>query len=222
MDAQTDRPLLTPLAADNEYVRRNAAPNFWALMPHQLHQHTDSSCSLASATMVLNAARGLAGQNRVGQSVSEKRLLDHFDHTDWRAGIAPDGGGWKLLELAAHLEEALSRYGLAGWRVERRPLTNADAASVDTLRADLLAMEREAGIFPIANFHLDDFYDDGTDVGHFTPLAAYDAARDRVLILDVYKADYEPVWAPLGHLLKAMARMTEDGQPRGYLMVRRG
>ncbi len=212
----------TPLATDNAYVRQMPAPNFWALMPHQLHQHTDSSCSLASAVMVLNAARGLAGQNRVSGLVSEKKLLDLFDHTDWRAGIAPDGGGRKLLELAEHLDEALQHYALADWRVERRPIASADAAALTTLRTDLAAMEATTGIFPIANFHLDDFYGDGSDIGHFSPLGAYDAATDRVLVLDVYKADYEPSWAPLSDLLKAMAHPCEDGQRRGYLVVRWG
>src|SRR5689334_11983414 len=95
---------LVPLATDNAYFRAHPAPNFWALAPHQLHQHTDSSCSLASAVMVLNAARGLVGQNRIGALVSEKRLLDLFKDTDWPAGIAPEGGGRKLLELAGHLD----------------------------------------------------------------------------------------------------------------------
>jgi hypothetical protein len=213
--------VLSRLAFDNAYLRENPAPNFWALMPHQIHQHTDSSCSLASATMVLNAARGIAGHNRIGALVSEKRLLDLFDHTDWRAGVAPDGGGRRLLELAGHLDEARKHFGLAGWRVESRPVIAADAAGLARLRADLAAMELHAGVFPVANFHLDCFYGDGTDVGHFSPLGAYDAARDRVLVLDVYKADYEPAWAPVEHLLKAMARPCNDGQPRGYLVLRK-
>jgi hypothetical protein len=213
--------VLSRLAFDNAYLRDNPAPNFWALMPHQIHQHTDSSCSLASATMVLNAARGIAGHNRIGALVSEKRLLDLFDHTDWRAGVAPDGGGRKLLELTAHLKEALGHFGLAGWRVECRPVIVADdAAGLAQLRGDLAAMERQAGVLPIANFHLDCFYGDGTDVGHFSPLGAFDAASDRVLVLDVYKADYEPAWAPVEHLLKAMARPCDDGEPRGYLVLR--
>jgi hypothetical protein len=214
--------LFSPLATDNAYVRQSPAPNFWALMPHQLHQHTDSSCSLASAVVVLNAARGLAGQNRISGLVSEKSLLDLFDHTDWRAGIAPEGGGRKLLELADHLEEALAHYGLTGWRVERRIVATADEPALTTLRADLAVMESDAGVFPIANFHLNDFYSDGYDIGHFSPLAAYDAASDRVLVLDVYKASYEPAWAPVPHLLKAMAHRCEDGQLRGYLVVRKG
>ncbi|WP_374655941.1 phytochelatin synthase family protein [Dongia sp.] len=222
MNEMRQQPILSRLAEDNAYLRTSPAPNFWALMPHQIHQHTDSSCSLASATMVLNAARGQMGLNRIGGLVSEKRLLDLFDHTDWRAGIATEGGGRKLLELADHLAEALGHYGLDGWRVDRRPIAAADAASAARLRTDLAALEADPGIFPIANFHLDDFYGDGTDVGHFSPLAAFDATRDRVLVLDVYKADYEPAWAPVEHLLKSMARSCANGKPRGYLVVRRG
>jgi len=212
---------LTPLSRDNDYVRAHPTPNFWALMPHQIHQHTDSSCSLASAAMVLNAARGLAGQNRIGGLVSEKRLLELFKETGWPAGVALDGGGRKLLELADHLDDALKHYRLDGWRIDRHPVAEADAATADQFRADLAALEGVAGCFLIANFHLDDFYGDGSDIGHFSPLAAHDAATDRVLVLDVYKADYEPAWAPTSHLLKAMARPCNDGQLRGYLVVRR-
>lgn len=212
---------LTPLSQDNAYVRGNLAPNFWALMPHQIHQHTDSSCSLASAVMVLNAARGLVGQNRISGLLSEKRLLELFKETSWPAGIAPDGGGRKLLELADHLDVALAHYGLGGWRVDRRSVAAADAATAAQFRADLAALDGTSGCFLIANFHLDDFYGDGSDIGHFSPLAAYDAATDRVLVLDVYKADYEPAWAPVDHLLKAMVRPCQDGKLRGYLVVRR-
>ena len=213
---------LVPLARDNAYVRQHPTPNFWALMPHQLHQHTDSACSLASAVMVLNAARGLVHGTRIGGLVSEKRLLELFKDTTWPAGVALNGGGRKLAELADHLDVALQHYGLDDWRVERRPISAADPATAKQLRADLAAMESSAGCFPIANFHLDDFYGDGSDIGHFSPLAAYDPSTDRVLVLDVYKADYEPAWAPVDHLLNAMARPCDDGKLRGYLVVRRG
>ena len=70
--------------------------------------------------------------------------------------------------------------------------------------------------------NLDVFYGDGTDVGHFSPIGAYDPARDLVLMLDVYKKDYEPMWAPLPRLAKAMATASrETGEPRGYAVVQR-
>jgi hypothetical protein len=40
-------------------------------------------------------------------------------------------------------------------------------------------------------------------------------------MLDVYKKDYEPMWAPLPRLAKAMAtRSVRTGEPRGYAVVR--
>lgn len=213
---------LVPLALDQDYVRRHPAPGFWALMPHHIHQHTDSSCSLASAVMVLNAARGLEGANAIGGLVSERRLLEMFQGTIWPASVQPDGGGLTLPQLADHLGRAFSWHGLENWRIETRPVEAPSSGQSATLRADLAAMEEAPGTFLIANFHLDRFYGDGTDVGHFSPLSAYDSARDRVLILDVYKADYEPAWAPVERLLHAMARHRDDGETRGYLVVKRG
>ncbi|TDQ86340.1 phytochelatin synthase [Dongia mobilis] len=221
LQASTEQIALTPLARDNAHVRRNPCPNFWALMPHQIHQHTDSACSLASSVMVLNAARGMEGMNRVGELLSEKRLIERFVHTDWPSGIAPDGGGRKLMRLAEHLDEALGLYGLASWMVEGFPVAAADAAAGDMLRRNLAALEAWPGHFIIANFHLDLFYGDGSDIGHFSPLGAYDSASDRVLVLDCYKADYEPHWAPVARLLAAMAKPCDDGKQRGYLVVRR-
>ena len=83
-------------------------------------------------------------------------------------------------------------------------------------------MENSQSGFIAANFHLDLFYGDGVDVGHFSPIGAYDAVRDRVLMLDVYKKDYEPMWAPLPRLAKAMSTLShKTGEPRGYAVVKR-
>jgi hypothetical protein len=72
------------------------------------------------------------------------------------------------------------------------------------------------------NFHLDRFYADGAQIGHWSPVAAFDAARDRALILDVYRKDYAPHWAPLPHLAEAMAQWDPVTQePRGYTVLRR-
>jgi len=59
------------------------------------------------------------------------------------------------------------------------------------------------------------------DCGHFSPLGAYDAARDRVLILDVYRVELEPYWVPAVRLFEGMATINRaGGDPRGYLTVR--
>ncbi|WP_231594758.1 phytochelatin synthase family protein [Synechococcus sp. CBW1107] len=58
--------------------------------------------------------------------------------------------------------------------------------------------------------------------GHISPLAAYNAATDRVLILDVARYRYPSVWVPLADLWQAI-RTTDrsSGRSRGVVVVRR-
>ena len=58
--------------------------------------------------------------------------------------------------------------------------------------------------------------------GHISPVAAYHAATDRVLILDVARYRYPSVWVPLADLWQAI-RSTDSssGRSRGLVVVRR-
>ncbi|GAB0489190.1 hypothetical protein MMPV_000407 [Pyropia vietnamensis] len=61
-----------------------------------------------------------------------------------------------------------------------------------------------------------------TGSGHFSPLGAYDAPTDSVLVLDVARFKYPPHWVPLADMAAAMAPVDPDtGAPRGYLLLRR-
>jgi hypothetical protein len=170
--------------------------------------------------MLINAVRG--SEPSAGKPASEAGLLDRLGDAAWRAAVAQDGNGLGLTEFAAAMERALASYGCdGGWSVSVAPVTDAASAAFE-LRAALGAMENGQTGFAAANFHLDLFYGDGVDVGHFSPIGAYDAARDLVLMLDVYKKDYEPMWAPLPRLAKAMATLSrKTGEPRGYAVVKR-
>jgi hypothetical protein len=215
-------PDLIPLRMDHAYLRGAPDSAYWSIAPHLIQQGTDSSCSLATAVMLINAVRGREGQLRIGEPVSEASLLSKLGDAAWQAAVAQDGNGLSLTEFAAAMERALLSYECAGtWSVTIAPVTDADAATTD-LRAALIAMENGKTGFVAANFHLDRFYGDGVDVGHFSPLGAYDPARDLILMLDVYKKDYEPMWAPLPRLVAAMAtRSHKTGEPRGYAVVTR-
>ena len=61
-----------------------------------------------------------------------------------------------------------------------------------------------------------------TGGGHISPLAAYHAGRDQVLILDVARYRYPAVWVPLQDLWQAIRGVdTSSGLSRGIVMVRR-
>ena len=56
--------------------------------------------------------------------------------------------------------------------------------------------------------------------GHFSPAGAYDEATDRVLVLDVAKYKYPPVWVPLATLHEAMKAVDSDShQARGLILI---
>jgi hypothetical protein len=215
-------PELIPLRTDHGYLRSAPDSAYWSIAPHLIQQGTDSSCSLATAVMLINAVRGRDGHLGTGEPVSEASLLGKLGDAAWQAAVAQGGSGLSLTEFAAAMERALLCCECAGaWSVTIAPMTDAGAAIAD-LRAALIAMESGNAGFAAANFHLDRFYGDGVDVGHFSPIGAYDPARDLVLVLDVYQKDYEPVWAPLPHLARAMAAPTDKtGEPRGYAVVKR-
>lgn len=222
--SKSDTAHLSPLARDHGYIQKNPAPAYWALSPYLIHQHTDASCSLATATMLLNGARAIEGHAAVGKFVSEHNLLERMADPAWRKEITPpDGNGLSLVELREKLARALVLYELPGWSIEHVVVSSADAATAATFRTHLTAMEREGDRLLAGNYHLATTYGDQWDVGHFSPLGAYDAATDRILLLDVWKADYEPCWVDLSRLLKGMVPVSPvSGTPRGYLVLRRG
>ncbi len=215
---------LSSLASDHAYIQKNPAPAYWALSPYLIHQHTDASCSLATATMLLNGVRALDGHARIGQFVSERNLLERVADPDWQREITPpDGNGLSLVELKAKMTRALPLYDLSGWQVEHCIVSAADDATADAFRTHLAAMEKAGDRLLAGNYHLATTYGDQWDVGHFSPIGAYDAATDRVLLLDVWKADYEPSWVGLKRLLAGMVPVSQiTGTPRGYLVIKRG
>eukprot|EP00442_Polarella_glacialis_P010876 CAMPEP_0115084184 /NCGR_PEP_ID=MMETSP0227-20121206/21077_1 /TAXON_ID=89957 /ORGANISM="Polarella glacialis, Strain CCMP 1383" /LENGTH=265 /DNA_ID=CAMNT_0002472879 /DNA_START=58 /DNA_END=855 /DNA_ORIENTATION=+ len=57
--------------------------------------------------------------------------------------------------------------------------------------------------------------------GHHSPIAAYDAASDRILVLDVARYKYAPWWASVEDMFAAMnaSDTLPYATPRGYLVV---
>jgi hypothetical protein len=59
-----------------------------------------------------------------------------------------------------------------------------------------------------------------TGNGHFSPLAAWHAASDRVLVLDVARFKYPPHWVPVDKLWQAMCALDPASSlARGYLVI---
>lgn len=102
-------------------------------------------------------------------------------------------------------------------------LTAADATAkfasdvtVEDFRLDLQACLQTSGQFMAVNYLRTMVGQAGG--GHISPIAAYNESEDAVLILDVSKYKYPPVWVKLNHLFRAME--TSDGaKSRGYVLI---
>ncbi len=209
---------LTLLARDPGHLRRAPAPAFWALAPHYVGQFNDTSCSVASATMLVNAVRGtrLAGAEK---AASQEELLARVADPAWTAGCASsEGRGVSLAEIGPLLGKAFLAYDIVGATLETVPVEQACAAGA-AFRQALARMESTPGRLMLVNFLSGAVYGAG-EYGHFSPLGAFEAERDRLLVLDVDRGWYEPYWAPVETMLAAMATVSPiDGARRGYVTV---
>ena len=123
-------------------------------------------------------------------------------------GIARRDPGYQLHQL----EELLAAHGLA-----TRRMVVDDTQSLDTIRADLAIELQREGVYVIVNYRREAV---GQLKGaHISPLGAYDAASDSVLVMDVNPSSAGWVWVPLDRLVAGM-RTFDTVENRGYLVVR--
>src|ERR671924_1608180 len=114
------------LRDDSAYLRAAPAPAYWALAPHYVGQYTECACSLASAVMIVNAARSEDLRKSGSKTMSQPALLDAVGSAEWRAEVGHDGGqGVGLSHLRTLLDASLKAVGVAPARVEAFPLQSS-------------------------------------------------------------------------------------------------
>ena len=211
---------------DRAYVQRSAAPDFWALMPYYLPQQTESSCSVASVAMLMNALRAELPLSADDPLVTETGLLKRAASAAWKKAAAQGGDGVSLDQLGRLIERSLSAYGLGAYEVEVVHVESASDEMLARLRKVLAENEASAEDLIVINFIQSVFTGDPEgNVGHIAPIAAYDAERQRALIFDPDRRWYEPYWVSDRTLLAGMATRDDQapvkGARRGYVHVRK-
>jgi Phytochelatin synthase len=208
------------LSEDNAHLRSSPARAYWSLAPHYVCQITDCACSLASATMVVNALSGERLREPGSRIVTQQELLAAVNDEVWHKGSGCDGGpGVTLTELAKLLQQGLAAHDLRA-TITVTPLgAAADAAgAASRLRRDMKACEEGRQLI-IANYYSETVIGSG-DYGHFSPVAAYDEKQDHVLVMDVWRIEYEPYWVPVEKLVAGMMSTSNAAnEPRGYLKI---
>ena len=84
------------------------------------------------------------------------------------------------------------------------------------IRAELIGNLQRGGDYVVINYLRQAVGQSGG--GHFSPVAAYDAASDAFLVLDVNPGTTDWVWMPAATLIAAM-RTFDTVENRGYVLV---
>jgi len=212
--------------AGTEALRRQApGAAVWQLLPHFVTQQTQSYCSVATSVILLNALASwkdlLAPVDPVftphpyftQDTIFGKCARALPSHVSGRNISAP-----LIATHGATLEE---------WQAYMSCFANASAvhAGQSSPAAFRAAVNASLGAFPDTprrllgiNFHRTEIGEHGG--GHMSPVAAYDAEKDRILILDVSRYKYPPVWVPLSKVFLAMNTTDSSSRiSRGWLTV---
>ena len=198
--------------AEKIFTESKAKAGFWRLMHFYESQTDQTYCGVASAAIILNS---LDVESPPAPAIYPSRKFDQSNFfTEAVLAIKPPKyvhlSGLTLEELAAMIRT----YGVSVDVHHAAP-----PLDLDGFRAIAAAALADPKARVAINYHRKFLGQEGA--GHHSPLAAYDAASDRFLILDVARYRLPPVWAPAADVWAAMN--TEDGDAkanRGFLVIR--
>lgn len=188
-------------------IAQGTAEAFFPLVAHLHTQSEPAWCGLGTLVTVLNALQIDPGRTWKGSW----RWFGEEMLTCCKSLDLATAEGLTLLEVGC-----LARCNGADVLV-----FPAEPDTLDAFRQTLLASVRAPeGPFVVANYARGVLGQTGS--GHFSPLAAWHAATDRVLVLDVARFKYPPHWVPTEQLWRAMSEPDPASSgPRGWLVLDR-
>lgn len=199
-------------SAAGKTLRARIPPDadYWQLAPTFAVQMTQTYCSVASAITVLNA---MPIHKPVDPAYAPYAYFtqSNFFTPEVSKIISPQ----TVLTMGMTREqmaEVLKQQGVSATSIA------GDTFSNDSLRVLLQKALGDDGQFVLANYFRANLGQVGG--GHWSILAAYDAQTDSVLILDVAKYKYTPVWVGISTLRQAIATIdSTSNKSRGLVIV---
>ena len=187
-------------------------------MPYYVPQQDGKSCSLASVTMVVNAARVHENLTADDELATQPEVLKKSAVEDWKKDLDVLGKGVTLDELGRFTEAALRAYGEAPTDIQVLHVDHTPE-SRKKVHDYLTHLGKTDRAFMIANF-LQGSYTGDADVGHIAPVGAYDVQKKRVLIMDPDRQWYEPYWVSEKTFVDGMAtKDTQGSKTRGLIFI---
>jgi hypothetical protein len=192
-------------------IESQARQDYFPLSLYFVTQDNLAFCGVASMVMVLNALAIPAPE------VPELRNYRFF--TQENIFINP-----KTQQIAT--AETVARHGmtldqlsqlLASYPVRTIVYYGSDVR-LDQFRTLIVKNLQEPNNFVIVNYLRKTISQEGG--GHISPVAAYDEATDRFLILDVSRYKYPPIWVKAAELWAAIATIDPaSNKTRGFVLV---
>ncbi|WP_280155135.1 phytochelatin synthase family protein [Piscinibacter sp. XHJ-5] len=192
----------TSMEGERLLAGASAKTDHGQLLPYFVVQSRRAFCGVATASMVVNAA--LHPQPPLRQS-----SFFGTDISGLQTNVAVTLRGMTLEQLAQLL-------ALRGLQVQT---VHATKSSVEDFRRVAAATLSEPQQLLVVNYDRRRLGQEG--VGHISPVGAYHAESDRLLIMDVAAYKYPQTWVKLPDLWSAMNTIdTDSGQTRGFLLIR--
>jgi hypothetical protein len=184
-------------------LRASTKTDYEQLAPAFVAQSRRGFCGVASSVAVINAAIH-------PQPPLTQETLFTPAAAAVRGPIAVSFHGLTLDQLAA----IIRAHGL---RVHIVYAADSDANAFRDIARSALD---DPSVFLVANYDRASLGQQGH--GHISPIAAYDAQTDRVLVLDAAAHKYPYTWVPVSKLWAAMDRTDSTSrQSRGFVLVSR-
>ena len=191
-------------------ARISAKADYWQLSPTFAVQSTQTYCSVASAITVLNA---MPIQKPVDPAYAPYPYFtqSNFFTPEVTKLISPQ----TVLAIGMtrdQMAEILTRHGV------KTKSIGGDTLTDEGLRTLLQKVLGDDGQFVLVNYFRATLGQVGG--GHWSVLAAFDAESDKVLILDVAKYKYTPVWVSISMLRQSIATIdATSNKARGLVIV---
>jgi hypothetical protein len=188
-------------------------------------QTTSSDCTVTVAAMTVNAMLGIKSNISV-PVFGQAQLLDAVGSRSWGEKTVEGGAGTTFGEFGGYLRRSLDATGLPDVDVTAGKPSRRDRNALKRLRAALRKSEAKAGQLMVIVFN------QGVLTGswnglHASAVGAYDAAEDRVLVMDVDRPGRRAYWTSTERLLASMlkpAPLDEGrlaGETGGYILIGR-
>lgn len=192
------------------FYRFDQAPYFWRLNSEFISQKNLTFCSIASSVMVLNALKVTAPHDPAYGKYSMFTQENFF--TDPVKKILSIDQVTQKGSTLDQISEALRTFGVTV------KTFHANKSSLKKFRKLVKNTINKQQGYIIVNYLRTGVGQEGG--GHMSPIAGYDPKTDRILLLDVARYRYPPVWVQTQDLWNAMNTQDSDSKAfRGYVLV---